>query len=190
MNEIPLQPVLRQTFSLFAHLLVVVCSFFCIKLMLAIIIPDQMVTQNFIMTNCQILTSKITTNAHAWLYKYRTDFLVKYNVQDHDQLAWSGGSGIRRDYFFSYQQQLDSLNKFKVGEIYPCWYDPNNRDSVALVVKYNWLSTLALTIPILTGCIGAVCLKREIYHTYYCYSIFNLQRQKRKALTDKKDRLE
>lgn len=190
MNEAPVLPVLRQTFSLLAHLIVVVCSFCCIKLMLEIIIPDQMVQQSFIMTDCKILNSRITTNKHAWLYQYRADFLVKYNFKDHDQVVWSCGSGIRRDYFFSYQQQLDVLQQFKVGETYRCWYDPNNSDKVALFVNYNWLSTLVLTIPILTGCIGGICLKREIYNTYYCYSIFNLQRQKRKALTDKQDRLE
>lgn len=169
----------KQIVLLIVHAMLIFGSVLCIKFVYSWILPEKTVKQDFKMTYCSILARKISYSGHL-VNKYRADFLVKYNIYDQEFTVWTSGSGIKKVYVPNYQQQFFILQQFNIGESYPCWYDPQHLENIALVVNYNWLSTLPLVLPLVVGCMAFFFLVIELRNFYLQCVLLHIKRKNRK----------
>src|SRR5262249_22857986 len=96
----------------------------------------------WIETNCVVLSTRLAESMHSGGTHYRPQVTIRYKVgeQTHQATTYGildGSSNLR-----SLEQA--KLDKFVVGQQYPCWYDPADPNSVILVRGYSLPSYVLL----------------------------------------------
>lgn len=110
------------------------------------ILPDKRVQQDFIKTQCFLISKKLNIKGH-FFRSYRADFLVSYTVNGVNYSRWLSGNGLDKSYNRTGNEQEDILSQFEVGGAYSCYYNPSNPKQAVLVFRHDWLSTFPLMIP-------------------------------------------
>lgn len=111
---------------------------------------DWYLNNKYVETQCSILDKKFgayTTSSKTRRGYYKNpEFYVSYHIDGKSYLQWISyyNSSIKR-YFESHQEMFD---RYDVGKIYPCWYDPRNVDSVVLQRGYD-VSSIFLFLVLL-----------------------------------------
>ena len=111
------------------------------------VLPDQITKLNFQVTNCQILSKKLSTSP-GMVEEYRADYLISYIVGAIQYNRWVAANGLDDSYDLEKERQDELYNRFKVGATYNCWYDPKNPEIAILVSRHNWLGILPILIPL------------------------------------------
>jgi|GEM_PF-1351141 len=160
-NTIPLVGY-RILFFLAQIFILVVCIEFMQVLYNNDILPDKLVKETYIQTDCTILSKKLDEKGRL-IKQYRADFQVNYLVNDKVYQAAVTGNGLDQAYFHKRQPQQDILDQFVIGSSYPCWYNPQIPQIMVLVLRHNWSSTLPLAIPTIIGLIALYYILKNIF---------------------------
>jgi hypothetical protein len=119
-----------------------------------LVIPEWRAAQYFVENTCVILDKRVVVNSDDEDSTYRTDFLIRYTVNDKQYEVWTykasrlASSGLAR--------HEGTLGQFQVGGQYPCWYDPDVPSTAVLVRGLGWGVYIALLIPLLFIVVGLV----------------------------------
>lgn len=110
------------------------------------ITPDKQAEKTFVKTDCILMSKKLMSKDKV-APRFRADFLVNYNVKGVQYNRWVSGNGLDQSYSQDLGEQEDVLTQYNVGEHYACWYNPEDPQTIILVKRHNWLSTLSLLAP-------------------------------------------
>jgi hypothetical protein len=122
--------------------------------------PDQLASQNFVKTDCLIMSKKLSTTGN-YVRRYRADILINYRANGVQYNRWVSGNGLDASYAFSNTNQELILSDYKNGGNYSCWYDPKNPEVALLVMRHTWYVMLPLIIPAFVGMIAFLFLLKN-----------------------------
>lgn len=116
---------------------------------LANIRPDQLAKQEFVQTDCLVMSKKLSTKGKI-IRRYRADFLVNYHANDVQYNRWVSANGLDMAHTIRNNTQQKLLSDYENGRNYPCWYNPENAEEAFLVPRSDWLS-LPMVLVALIG---------------------------------------
>lgn len=149
-----------------------------IAILFWVTLPNWRVNQHFVETTCRIveIPRAEQRSGSAENVGFRPMIPFEYDV---------AGTTFRADNYdlidrpFADQESAESVAaEFKLGENYPCWYDPNAPAQVVLA-RWNWFSYwIALLLPTALIAVGAGGLGFTVWQTA-------VSRERRAALVQK-----
>jgi hypothetical protein len=111
-----------------------------------VVIPDLRVNQQFAEQKGLVLQTRLETADASGIKVFRPEVRILYEV---DGTPYRTATyDIARRYDRDQKQQQKLLDEFKVGQEYPCWYDPADPNRVVLVRGYTWSGWLLLLLPL------------------------------------------
>jgi hypothetical protein len=129
----------------FAILLVVGCAgiFFGIAWL---VVPEWQVNHAFVEDRCQVIEKHVEDVQGEKGPLFLPVFTITYEVR--------GATYSQRTYYDIHQRARSTreeaqavIDRFAVGQMYPCWYDPAEPTTAVLVRGYQWWIWPALLIP-------------------------------------------
>src|SRR5579883_1076976 len=130
-------------------------------------LPTQQ-AEHYIQGSCTILSKKMVTNTDQdGSDTYSPSFTYKVWFDDH---AYPGTEYEAASYESSHQNEVQAiLDKYTVGERYPCWYNPANPTEAVLQrtgpdTSFWWLVGITVTLVLLGG---ALLLYARWYNGYW-----------------------
>lgn len=115
------------------------------------ILPDKAVREVYATVDCKLLGKKLNTN-RLFINKYRADFLISYAVDGVSYRRWVSGNGLDQTFYADASDQKNILVRYRIGQNYNCFYNPDNHEQVVLVLRHDWgslfpaISVMALTM--------------------------------------------
>jgi hypothetical protein len=109
--------------------------------------PYKMIVDQFKPVSCTVINKNLDVRGKA-VHRYRALFLVSYAADGSVRQNVVSGRGLDFGLDKNRRYHESVLNQFAVGQQYTCYVDPEDVNSVALNVKYNWLTTLPLLFPV------------------------------------------
>ncbi|MBX3411818.1 MAG: DUF3592 domain-containing protein [Pirellulales bacterium] len=116
-----------------------------VMLLVEIALPEWAANHQFLEARAVVLKKRIgeSTSADA---AYRPEILIRYQVEDEAYETWS--YDVTRNYASNRDEQQKILDRFVIGQQYPCWYNPHDPSQAVLVRGYSWGSWLMLLLPL------------------------------------------
>lgn len=125
------------------------------------ILPDKLAKDTFKQADCFIINKKLEIKEDI-IPLYRAGFLISYNAKGVKYNRWVAGNGLDQSFSTDRREQENILAKFIVGNVYLCWYSPEDPRIAILIIRHNWLSTFPLMIPFLIIIIVCYYLVKNI----------------------------
>lgn len=158
--------LIGRIFLIIAQALIVFACYFYMQIVYTNnILPDKLVSENYVETSCTVL-SKNMAQVGRFVHRYRADFMVSYKAKDATYQTHVTGNGLDQGYFHDRGPQEETLALFNVGENYPCWYNPEVPQLAVLVMRHNWMSTLPLMVPTAIGLIAIYYLIKGLFQFF------------------------
>lgn len=160
----------RWPLGLFFSLFLLSGCFFLVMIVWTDIVIPWKVNHHFQETTCVILNKRIV---QEWfpggsitgpVYGYRPDILIQYKVDGRRHRTWTYdySPGQRHHDYGDKPHAQGVIDGFTVGQVYPCWYDPNAPAEAVLVRGYRHLGWLCFPWPfILIGGLGLISLRHS-----------------------------
>jgi hypothetical protein len=112
-------------------------------ILLKLSIPEWRVNHQFVETTCRVIETRVASDSAGLK---RPEIQVAFPVDEHQITTWShydiAGVFQADD---SYNERV--VAEFEPGHEYPCWYDPQQPETVVLVRGYSWFAWLMLLLP-------------------------------------------
>lgn len=143
-----LSPITRYLFLLIGQILLVVLCIGCIEFIYyRDILPDKVVSETYIETQCTIVDEQVEKRGKI-VPLYRANFLINYtSTEGNSYNTWVSGNGLDQTFSTDKTMQEDVLDEYDIGQVYPCWYNPQAPEIAVLVLRQSWASTFPLFIP-------------------------------------------
>ena len=149
----------------FAVFLAVGCGVL-VLMVTTLLVPQWRLNHDFVETTCKVLDKRIAEEDGEDGTLYRPELEVEYHVGGRTYRVWaydipashSSGREAKRaviDGFSIYTEE----NK----KLYPCWYDPAEPGTVALVRGYSWL-LVVVALPLVFILVGGGGLLYSLFH--------------------------
>lgn len=142
------------------------------------ILPDKVAADTYQEASCFLISKKLSTSGFV-MERYRADFLVTYNVNHVQYTRWVSGNGLDQGYSRGSAEKKDSLVRFDVGFMYPCWYNPEHPESVYLVARSNWVVVLPLFLPLALIVITLYYFLKNLFYLIDGHVVRSRQKRKR-----------
>jgi hypothetical protein len=147
----------------FSQLIVVLlCVLYITHIYTMNILPDKQAKETFDETRCTILSEKLEVKGRVF-HRYRADFFITYTVDNKPYALWVNGNGLDISFTQNKREQEQIISLFDIGEMYPCWYNPENPSMVVLVQRHNWRSTFPLMVPSVVGVIAFYYMLKSFF---------------------------
>jgi len=143
----PQVAALGQT-VLFA-LLFVVGIVFLVAVLWYQFLPEWRVIRNYQRTTCVVRDARLGQDPND-VDRHRPEIQIEYEVDGHGYTIWTYDARFHsgRGYAPGSQRQRQILDKFVVGQEYPCWFDPKVPDRAILVHGFDWTTWVMLLLPV------------------------------------------
>lgn len=161
-------------------LFLLVCILYLDFIYITNILPDKRAKETFQQTQCFVISKKLSVRGQL-LHKFRSDFLISYNVNGVQYNRWVSGNGLDLSFGRNASDQEDILSKYDVGGTYPCWYDAKNAQVAILVGRTNWISTYPILVPAAAGIIILYFFVKNLFHILRTSKIKVRERRSRKT---------
>ena len=93
---------------------------------------------------------------------YRPELYIEYEVDGQKYATWTyDAAGV---YSSDRESQQAILDDFRIGQTYPCWYDPHRPGTAVLVKGFSWFGPLIALIPLSFLLIGGGGLIYGLFH--------------------------
>lgn len=108
-------------------------------------IREWRANHEFVETRCRIVAEQIARDEEEGRTKFRPEFTIRYSVGgvDYEVPAFDAA----RVFFTTEEQCRQALEAFRVGEEYPCWYDPHQPSTAVLQRGYSWYAWVVPLLP-------------------------------------------
>lgn len=139
---------------------------FLALVVITLLVPLWRLNNDFAETSCRVLDKRISEEPGEDGTLYRPELEIEYQVKGRTYRVWAYDippthSSGRDDK----QATLDSfiIHNDQNNQLYPCWYDPLEPKTVALVRGYGWMPLMAL-IPLVFIIVGGGGLIYTVLH--------------------------
>jgi len=108
-------------------------------------VPQWWARQVYVEGRCVVLDERIVEDppgGRASNSTYRPEFLIRYTVAGQDYQTWAYNAVDSSSAWRWPKEQV--LERFTVGQEYPCWYDASDPSRVMVVRGYSCLSYVLL----------------------------------------------
>jgi hypothetical protein len=126
--------------------------------------PEWKARNRYVENTCLVLDKRLGEERGEDV-TYRPEIHVRHSVLGRDHEAWTyDASGV---YSSDLAPSKAILDRFAVGQKYPCWYDPGDPGRVVLERRYTFFTWLMVGLPLLFvaigvgGMVGSVRLLRK-----------------------------
>lgn len=116
-----------------------------VVLLVEIALPEWAANHRFVEARAVVLKKRIGESAFEES-SYRPEILIRYHVADEAYDTWTYDA--TRTFSNDRDEAETILDRFVIGQQYPCWYNPNDPSQAVLVRGYSWLSWLMLLLPL------------------------------------------
>ena len=141
-------------------------------LVFGFILPEWSVNNRYVPNSCVVLDKRIMNNQAATGRTEYPQIKIRYAVNGRKHEVWAYESVITLRQRPAAQEIVD---RFQVGAIYPCWYDPDRPEKAVLVRGYSWSGYVLLVVPIVFLSLGGTGL-------YGCFRKNQTKSARRKQL--------
>jgi Protein of unknown function (DUF3592) len=123
-----------------------------------LVVPEWRANRHFSETTCTVLEKHVGQSSEAESPRFRPEIEIEYRVDGETYRPTTyDAAGM---YSISRESAEQALDRFEVGEKYPCWYDPIDPGRAVLVLGYSGWLYLSLLVPI---SFIAISTRRLIY---------------------------
>ncbi len=131
----------------------------------ALVWPEWRANRQFVPTTCVVLAKEVGERpaTESEPPTYRPEFRVRYRVDDHEYVE-DDVSDVTKLYGPDRSAAQAVVDRFEVGQEYPCWYDPLDPHRAVLVRGYSGWLYLSLLIPLSFIVIGGGRLTYTLVH--------------------------
>jgi hypothetical protein len=147
------------------------CCFLVVLVWADVLVPWR-VNHHYQETTCVVLDRRLdqhtffggdSTYGGVGSVGYRPEFLIQYNVDGKTYQTWTYDPPPGRLVQHYEGTRVDSqvtLDRFTVGQVYPCWYDPDEPSEAVLARGYPHLWWVCFPWPfLLIGGLGLTWLR-------------------------------
>lgn len=114
------------------------------------IVPEWRANRHFRPSTCTVLGKRLGENQHEGTKLFRPEIHIRYEVDEQPHETWTYNmSQVQGNGYSSgqeYQQAI--LDRFTIGQQYPCWYDPDNHDVAVVFRSRAWVAWSMLVLPV------------------------------------------
>ena len=140
-----------------------------VLLLKRLVIPEWRANHAFEETVCEVLHVRNPVEIEDDDGKtYKPMVEIAYTVNGQRYISEAYDIAMKRDVrLVRLNDELaarELIDEFKVGETYPCWYDPTDPETVVLVRGYTWWLWVLLVLPVAFIGIGGVGLVYALIH--------------------------
>lgn len=128
-----------------------------VVLLATLVVPEYRANHVFVETPCVVRDKELGRKDTAEGPRFRPEIRIEYQVQGETYVVRT--YDIRQAYSASQEAAQAVLDRFVVGQQYPCWYDPDDPRVAVLARGYSWWFWLTFLVPvsfIVTGGAGLV----------------------------------
>lgn len=146
-----------------------------------VVVPQWQANTEFVSHQCRVLDKRIGEKESDDGILYRPEIQVEYFINDEKFVVWTydiwtfdptgGYSAGKED-----KQRI--LDRFKIGLLHACWYDPEDPSRIVLVREYRWWLGLLFILPVAFILIGSARL-------IYILFLVGKSAERRSAFTQK-----
>jgi hypothetical protein len=121
-------------------------------LLYTLTLPELSALVRYVEHTATVLDKRLVENAGDDGPTYRPELLIRYTVDNREYQTWTYEAGKVASGGRAGKQAI--LDRFVVGQDYPCWYDPADPGRAVLVRGLSWVN-LFLLIPLIFMAVGA-----------------------------------
>jgi hypothetical protein len=123
--------------------------------------PEWKAQNRYVENTCLVLGKRLGESRGDDGATYRPEIHVRHSVLGRDYEAWTyDAAGV---YTSGRSSSEAILDRFAVGQKYPCWYDPEDPGRVVLKRGYTFFTWFMLGLPLLFVAIGVGGMGHSIY---------------------------
>ena len=123
-----------------------------------LVVPEWRANRHFAETTCTVLEGHVGQSSEAESPRYRPEIEIEYQVDGQTYRPTTyDATGM---YSINRESAEQTINRFEVGQHYPCWYDPMDPGRAVLVLGYSGWLYLSLLVP---GSFIAISTRRLIF---------------------------
>ncbi len=119
----------------------VIMGFIVYTMALNLIKPMMRAMFEYKPTTCTVMDNKILQSYSGRTTSYDANFLLSYQVANQNYSHWA--RGVSDSYSLKLLSE-DALARYKIGKVYPCWYDPNEPETVVLKRPFDFSQGILL----------------------------------------------
>jgi hypothetical protein len=142
--------------SSLATSLIVVGAAFVLVAFVVYLRPEYRVNNEFTVTTCTILNKQLIVLQDRNGTVYRPEFHIRYRADGKVYEAHT--YNITGETTSGRAPKEEILERYEIGQSYPCWYDPLHPQTAVLVRGYSMFGFLLAAFGVLVMLIGAVGL--------------------------------
>lgn len=128
-----------------------------VVLLATLVVPEYRANHVFVETQCVVRDKQLGRKDTAEGPRFRPEIRIEYQVAGETYVVRT--YDIRQAFGAGQEEAQAVLDRFVVGQQYPCWYDPDDPKVAVLVRGYSWWFWLTFLVPVsfvMTGGAGLV----------------------------------
>lgn len=133
--------------AIFSALFLLAGCYMLANLLSQVMIPEWRANNDFRPTQGRVLDKRLQQReTEEGDHVYRPELLVAYDVDAQHYEQWTYDAA--RMFNSNREASQAVLDRFQVGQEYPCWFDPVDPAEIVLVRGYSWHAWLFLILPV------------------------------------------
>ena len=114
-----------------------------------LVIPEWRANRHFAPLTCVVLKTRIGQADGENGRLFRPEVLIQYQVGGRSHETWTYSIANYHDEGYSGGKEGKQalVDRFTIGQEYPCWYDPSDPSRAVLVRGYTWVAWAMLLLP-------------------------------------------
>lgn len=117
-----------------------------VVLLATLVVPEYRANHVFVETPCVVRDKQLGRQDTADGPRFRPEIRIEYQVAGETYVVRT--YDIRQGYTADQEEAQAILDRFVVGQHYPCWYDPDEPTVAVLVRGYSWWFWLTFLVPV------------------------------------------
>lgn len=110
-------------------------------------VPELRVNRDFVEQEARLLATDLDERQTADGPSYAPRFRLQFDLKGRPHRVWARYE-INDVHALDRARSVALLDEYRVGDIYPCWYDPSDPNRVVLRRGYTWFAWTLLLLPV------------------------------------------
>lgn len=130
---------------------------FLYLILMSMVVPEWRANNEYLQTTCEVLATRIgQSEDDDGDANFRPEIQIEYEVRGQRYVTWTYDATMV--YTTNRQSSEEIIERFEVGQQYPCWYNPSDPSQAVVARGYTWFPWLMLALPLVFIFIGVVGL--------------------------------
>lgn len=124
------------------------------RIFVSLALPELRVNRDFVEHRARLIDKRLDERPASEGPEFAPRFRLRLSVEGRDYSPWAAYD-ITDLHTRDRARSETLLDRFELGQEYPCWYDLRNPDRVVLARGYSWFAWLMLVVPVPFIAVGA-----------------------------------